>query len=110
MKGWRKVAETADITVPVLIAVSALQGAMFWRQSAGVFLTLDGKRHVKAAANGIGDIMGGYKSRGIAIETKTRTGRLRITQKRFRSAWEKTGNIYIVARSPEHALEVLAKL
>lgn len=103
-------AETADVTIPVLIAVSALSGAVFWRQNTGVFLTLDGKRHVKVSAYGVADILGGYRSRGVAIETKTRTGKLRTTQIRFRDAWTKTGNVYIIARSPEEALEQLAFL
>jgi len=102
--------ETADVTVPVLVAVSALPGAMFWRQNTGTFLTLDGKRHVKVSANGIGDIMGGYRGRGVAIETKTLTGKLRITQVRFRNAWVATGNVYIVARSVDDALAALAAL
>lgn len=103
-------AETDDVTVPVLIAITALPGACFWRQNAGVFLTLDGKRHVKVSAYGIGDIMGGYRGRGVAIETKTRTGKLLATQIRFRDAWVKTGNVYIVARSPREAMEQLAVL
>ncbi len=99
--------ETADITVPVLIAVSALPGAVFWRQNAGTFRTMDGRRVVKVSINGVGDIMGGYRGRGVALETKTLKGKLRQTQERFRAAWEKSGNVYIVARSPEEALAAL---
>lgn len=100
--------ETQDITVPTLIAVSALPGAMFWRHNCGVFLTLDGRRHVNVGPEGAGDIMGTLRARAVAIETKTRRGRLRETQKRFRAAWEAAGNIYVIARSPEEALDALA--
>jgi len=102
--------EREDVTNPVLVAVTALPGACFWRQNSGVFLTLDGRRRVKASASGIADIMGGYRSRGVAIETKTRTGRLEKSQLRFREAWEKSGNVYIVARCVDDALTALAAL
>jgi hypothetical protein len=100
-------AETDEITVPVLCAVSALPGAMFWRQSSGVFKTMDGRRTVKVAAVGVGDILGAYRGRAVALETKTETGRLRATQKRFRDAWEMAGGVYIIARSPAEAVAAL---
>ena len=102
--------ETADITVPVLIAVTALPGAMFWRQNTGTFRTMDGRRVVKVSADGIADVMGAYRGRAVAIETKTQLGTLRITQKRFRDAWERAGGAYIIARSPEEALAALEAL
>lgn len=103
-------AETADVTAPVLIAVSCLPGALFYRQNAGTFLTLDGARVVKVTVPGIGDIMGAYCGWPVAIETKTRKGRMRLTQIDFRVAWIKAGGIYIIARSPEEALAALAKI
>ena len=102
--------ETADVTVPVLIAVSALPGAIFYRQNTGTFLTLDGRRVVKVAPPGVGDIMGAYRGRPVAIETKVPRGTLRPTQRRFRDAWTAAGGVYIVARSPADALAALAKL
>jgi hypothetical protein len=94
----------------ILVAVSALPGALFYRQNTGTFRTMDGKRVVKVAPPGIGDIMGGFCRIAVAIEVKTLTGRLRISQKRFRAAWEKAGNVYIVARSPQQAVEALRAL
>jgi hypothetical protein len=94
----------------ILVAVSALPGAMFWRQNTGLFRTLDGKRVVKVAPKGIGDLMGGYWGRAVAIEVKTLTGSLRLSQTRFRDAWERAGNIYIVARTPQQAVESLSAL
>lgn len=102
--------ETADVTMPVLVAVSALPDAVFWRQSSGVFRTLDGKRVVKVSAVGVGDLMGAYRGFPVAIETKTVRGRMETTQKRFRDAWRRAGGIYIVARSPAEALAALASL
>jgi hypothetical protein len=98
------------ITREVLVAVSALPGGIWWRQNTGTFRTMDGKRVVKVAPTGIADIMGGFRSLAVAIETKTAAGRLRLSQKRFRAAWEKAGNIYIVARSAREAVEALNAL
>lgn len=102
--------ETADVTVPVLCAVTALPGAVFWRQNTGVFKTMDGRRTVKVSAVGVGDIMGAFRGWPVAIETKSETGRLRATQGRFRDAWERAGGIYIIARSPEEAVSALEAL
>lgn len=104
-------AETQDVTLPVLVAVTALPGAMFWRQNCGKFLTPDGKRVVQATSiDGIADIMGHYWGRATAIETKTKRGKLRDTQKKFRDQFTRDGGIYIVARSPDEAISALKSL
>lgn len=94
----------------ILVAVSALPGAFFYRQNTGTFRTMDGKRIVKVAPSGIADIMGGYHGHAVALEIKTEDGGLEITQTRFRRAWERAGNVYIVARSPAEAVTALLAL
>lgn len=97
--------ETVDVTQPVLVAITDLPGAIFWRQNQGTFRTMDGRRVVSATSiTGIADILGAYRARPVAIETKTRTGSLRKTQIIFRKNWERAGGIYIVARSPQDAI------
>lgn len=91
----------------VLVAVSALPGGMFWRQNAGTFLTLDGRRKVKVSVNGVGDIMGVYRGRAVAIETKSLEGEQRETQERFQRAFERAGGLYVIARSAAEALSAL---
>ena len=98
-----------DIVRSILVAVSALPGAMFFRQNTGVFRTLYGRRVVRVAPTGIADIMGIYWSLGTAIEVKTLTGTARESQVRFRKAWERAGGYYMIARSPEEALSGLAE-
>jgi hypothetical protein len=102
--------EVQDVTNPVLVAVSALPETTVWRQNSGVFLTLDGKRYVKASATGVADIMGAHRGWPIAIETKTRRGTLERSQRRFREAWTRAGGVYIVARCVDDALAALAAL
>src|ERR1039458_2032481 len=100
-------AEIETVTHPVLIAVTALPGAMFWRENSGLFLTLDGRRHVRAGVDGIGDVMGVFNGRAVAIETKTQTGRFEASQKHFRDKFTRSGGLYIVARCPEDAINGL---
>ena len=98
-----------DIVRSILVAVSALPGAMFFRQNTGVFRNLYGRRVVRVAPTGLADIMGIYWSLGTAIEVKTLTGTARESQVRFRKAWERAGGYYMIARSPEEALSGLAE-
>lgn len=96
-------AETYDVTIPVLTAVSKL--GIFWRQNSGMFRTLDGLRVIRATSiEGIADIMGCYKSHAVAIETKSGVARLEKSQKRFRRQWEANGGAYIIARNVDQAL------
>lgn len=100
----------APILRDVLVAVTALPGSLFFRANSGLFLTLDGKRHVKANVPGCGDILGAYRGKPVAIETKAAVGEQRKTQKRFQAAWEKAGGVYILARSAADALTVLGAI
>jgi len=102
--------ETADVTVPALVALTALPGAMFWRQNTGTFRTMDGKRVVKVSADGIADIMGCYCGKAVAVETKTESGSLLPSQKRFRKAWLRSGGVYIIALSAQSAVEQVTAL
>lgn len=103
--------ETRDITDPVLVAVTSLPGAVFWRQNCGFFRTMDGRRIVHVTSvDGLGDIMGVYSGRPVAIETKAKRGRFEETQKIFRRNFERAGGIYIVARSPEEAIAALVAI
>ena len=101
-------AETQDITLPVLAAVSQLPGACFWRQNCGTFRTLDGKLIIRATSiKGVPDIGGHYYGRAVQIETKTKDGCLNKNQKNFCARWTADGGIYLIAHSPEDATKQL---
>ena len=102
--------EKTGVTNPVLIALTALPGAHFWRENSGKFRSLDGKRIVRAGTNGIGDIMGVYCGHAVAIETKTKTGKLSEAQEHFKAAFTRAGGIYIVARSVYEAVSALTEI
>ena len=90
----------APILRDVLVAVTALPEALFFRANSGLFLTLDGRRHVQANVPGCADILGAYRGKAVAIETKAAKGTQRKTQLRFQAAWEKAGGVSILARPP----------
>lgn len=97
------------IVAEVLIAVSRLPRCMVWRHNSGKLPDING-RWIKFGLEGSADIIGGYNGRAVAIECKTRKGRLADAQRRFRAAWEAAGNCYIVARCADDALRGLAAL
>lgn len=95
----------------VLVAITALPGAMFYRQNSGLFLTLDGRRPVRASVKGASDIIGAYRGRAVAIETKrAKGGTLRKSQEDFQAAWERAGGVYLVVRSVDETLAGLAAI
>lgn len=96
----------AEIQAAILIAVTALPGAMFWRASSGVFKTERGG-FVRANAVGCPDVLGVYQGRFVGIEVKTPAGRQSPAQKRFQVAVELAGGVYLVTRSVAEALEHL---
>lgn len=58
--------------------------------------------------NGVSDILGIYKTRMLAVEVKSQTGRLSAAQKLFLKEIERYGGIAIVARSIEDVKKALA--
>ena len=99
-----------DLVHDVLVAVTALPGAMFERRNTGVARPLKSNRVVRFNNEGTPDIQGTYFGRSVAIEAKTGSGRLSEKQKDWRYAFLKAGGTYIVARSVEQVLRELAQV
>lgn len=73
-----------------------------WRQNSGLFLSLDGKRKIRAGVNGCGDLSGILNDgRRLEVEIKTfRPGSEQFAQQRaFEAMIARFGGVYIVARS-----------
>lgn len=96
----------AEIQAAILVAVTALPGAMFWRASAGLFKNQRGG-FVRANAVGCPDVLGVYQGRFVGIEVKTPAGRQSPAQKRFQAAVARAGGVYVLARSVAEALDNL---
>jgi hypothetical protein len=99
-----------EIMRDILCAITAVPGALFWRQNTGVFRSLSGREVVRCGIPGMADIGGVYLGRSIQIEVKTAIGRLSKEQKRWKAAVERAGGVFVCARNPTDALTVLAAL
>lgn len=98
----------STILTHVLLALSqAFHPGVFWRQNAGKVQTATG-HWIELGPDGIADVVGfiptPHGARIIFIETKTRKGKQRESQKRFQSAVEAAGAIYVIARSGAEAV------
>lgn len=111
----------------VLVAVSALPDAMVWRNNTGQawqggrvkarvgekvtvepgMVILRNARPINFGLTGSGDALGAVQGRPVAIETKARRGYQSEQQANFERAWVRCGGLYILARSPEEAVEGL---
>jgi hypothetical protein len=86
--------------------------ASYWRQNSGTFAerNRDGSvRYIRAnTAKGMSDIMGVLRDgRTLAIEVKSRTGRMRPGQEEFLQTIRQAGGVAGVCRSVEDAQRLL---
>jgi hypothetical protein len=103
----------------ILVAASALEGCMFWREASAKAwvgrvvehkngrVTLERAQPIIAGCPGIPDIMGIVNGRSVGLEVKTVDGRQEDTQIRFQRVYEAKGGLYRVVRSPEEAVAFL---
>jgi hypothetical protein len=98
--------DEATIQAAILVAVSNVPGAMFWRNNTGTLPTAHGTR-ISFGLPGSSDIIGIFCGRFVGIEVKTRTCRQSAQQKRFQAAVERAGGLYVLARSVDDALAAI---
>jgi hypothetical protein len=97
----------ADIQARILVAITALPGAFFYRNNTGAAFTREG-RMIRFGLAGAPDILGCYRGRAIGIEVKAPRGGQREAQRRWQASIERAGGVYILARSVNDALDALA--
>ncbi|MCQ8279884.1 VRR-NUC domain-containing protein [Acetobacteraceae bacterium KSS8] len=93
----------AAIQADILVAITALPSAMFWRSNSGVATRSDGKP-IRFGVPGQPDILGAYRGQAYGIEVKSPTGRQRKEQAIWQRNFERAGGRYILARSVDDAL------
>lgn len=105
----------------ILVAVTALQGCMFWRELSaqawvgrvverkGTRVTLERAMPVTAGVPGIADIMGVVGGRSVALEVKTPVGSQEESQVRFERVFTEKGGAYGVVRSADEAVAFLRR-
>jgi hypothetical protein len=102
-------ATETDRTGLILASITHLPEGAFWRNNTGA-LRDKGGRLVRFGLKGSADVLGCYKGRFVALETKTPEGRQSPDQVKFQKWVERAGGIYAVVRGPGEALEVLARV
>ena|SRR5690349_1756793 len=93
----------------ILVAVNRLPDGLFWRVNVGIAATPDGRK-MRYGLRGQADIAGVLNGRHVEIEVKTATGRQSVQQRRWQSAVERAGGVYLVARSVDEAVSALDAL
>lgn len=73
--------------------------SLFMRINSGKIRTEDG-RWVQLAPPGTADILGTVDGRFVAVECKAARGAQRETQRRWQSAFERAGGVYVISRDP----------
>lgn len=114
-------ASEASIQGRIHYAVGRLPEVRLWRQNAGILRVTSQSecrfckapiqtRVVRGVPDGAADLSGIVSDgRRLEIEVKSATGKQRDNQKRWEIMIRERGGIYFVARSPEEALDQLAK-
>lgn len=97
-----------EIQTDIMIAVSKHQCTII-RTNVGNVRTADGRTFSAGPPKGWPDLTGFRHSDGkmILIEVKTKNGRLRPDQERFKAFIESKPVLYGVARSVEDALKII---
>jgi hypothetical protein len=98
------------IQAEILSALGRLPWLRLWRQNTGVGYTRDGRRTIAYGLKGSADLSGVlYDGKRLEIEVKTQRGRQTQQQQAFESMLNSFGGVYIVARSPQDALDQLSQ-
>lgn len=93
----------------ILLAIGRIPGAIFWRNNSGALPDRTG-RIVRYGLVGSPDIIGCYRGRFVGIEVKAATGKQRDAQINFQRAFEKSGGLYVLARSADDAMAALERV
>lgn len=87
------------IQAEILLAIGRMPGLLCWRNNTGALPDRSG-RVIRYGLPGSPDILACYRGRFVGIEVKTVTGKQRTAQINFQRAFEGSGGLYILARSP----------
>lgn len=100
--------EESDALKAIRETVVASGRAVLWRNNGGV-ATYGAARVRYGLGLGSADLIGLLvpSGRGLAIEVKSARGRLSSEQMAWRGAWERAGGLYVLARTPEEALDAI---
>lgn len=86
-------------------------GCLLFRNNIG-HAVMHGGRRVTFGVGGPGgaDLIGILDGKPLAIEIKTPTGRQSKEQKQFQQLWESRGGVYLMPRSVDDVLSLIARI
>ena len=95
----------------ILLALGMIPWIMVWNNPTGVARGMTRGQPIRFGLPGAADILGvaGPGGRAIAIEVKRPGGRQRPAQKKFQTAFEARGGIYVLAHSAQEAKTILSE-
>ena len=97
-----------DIQNSILRRFATTDWLRLWRINTGVYLTPDGRRHVRTAPTGHPDLAGILpRGRAFYIETKARNGRATTEQLAFAKMLARYGGLHVFAKSVDDVERVL---
>lgn len=96
----------ANIQAEIMLAIGRMSGALWWRNNTGAYKDRTG-RLIRYGLVGSPDILGCLRGRFVGIEVKTAIGKQADEQKRFQTAFERAGGLYILARSVADVMHAL---
>lgn len=93
----------------IRLALGRDPGVLAFRNNIG-HAVMHGGRRVTFGVGGPGgaDLIGILDRRPLALEIKTQRGRQSEEQRRFQALWELRGGIYLMPRSVEDAISMVA--
>ena len=94
------------IQAEILLAIGRIPGLLCWRNNTGALPDKAG-RVIRYGLVGSPDILVCYRGRFVGIEVKTATGKQREAQVNFQRALERSGGLYVVARSVSDAVSAI---
>jgi hypothetical protein len=105
----------SQIQTAVRLVLCANTDFVLWRNNIGVATYRDDDGIVSRVEYGIGnpggaDLIGSWRGRFAAIETKTARGRQSDAQRVFESVVKAKGGIYEIVRSEKQARDLLTRL
>lgn len=103
------ISSEAVVQAEILLAIGCVPGLLVWRNNTGKLQDRTG-RVVSFGLLGSPDIIGCYRGRFIGIEVKSSIGKQRTAQINFQRAFERSGGVYVIARSPADALAAIEAL
>jgi len=94
----------------IRLALGRDRGVLIFRNNIGHAVMRHGAR-VTFGVGGPGgaDLIGILDGKPLAIEVKSATGRQSEEQRRFQALWESRGGIYLMPRSVEDAVRLIAE-